>query len=327
MQGPRRILLIQLRRIGDAVLVTPALDALRAAWPEARLHLLTAAPVPQLFEGDARLERVWTRPSRLGLPALAGALRREGFDLVFDFQSAPLTAILAAATGAFTVGFRRRWRPYRRAVDLREHRGSHYAVDHKLDQLRAVGLAPTALHPRLAPRAADLAPWNGLPAGPRVALVPVSPWAHKRWSAEAFARTARLLHERTGAVFVVAGGPGEEPLLQAVSERLTNVPHRAQPFGPLRDLAAFLAGADLYLGNDNGPRHIALALGLPTIARFSRDNPTHWTPPADPRHPVIWDPSHVQGRPVRGDLVILPEDPAAVAQAAAELLRAVEAGR
>lgn len=319
-EPPRKILLIQLRRIGDAVLVTPALDALREAWPQARLQLLTANPVPQLFEDDARLDRLWVRPSRSGLPALAMSLRGERFDVVFDFQSSPLTAILACATGSCTVGFRRRWRPYRRRVDLGQHGGTHYAADHKLDLLRAVGLMPRALMPRLAPRTKDMAPWESLPDGPRVALVPVSPWAHKRWAPEAWAETARLLHERTGAVFVVAGGPGEEELLQDLGRRLGETPHRVRAFGPLRDLAAFLAGADLYLGNDNGPRHIALAQGVPTIARFSRDNPTHWTPPADPRHPVIWDPSHVQGRAVRADLVILPEDPAAVARAAAALL-------
>ncbi len=320
-QAPRKILLIQLRRIGDAVLVTPALDALQEAWPEAELHLLTAPPVEQLFEGDSRLERVWVRPSRLRLPALAMALRGAQFDLAFDFQSAPLTALLALATGAFTVGFRRRWRHYHRAVELQLHQGSQYAADHKLDLLRALGLKPLSLLPRLAHRAKDMTPWSDLPSGPKVALIPVSPWAHKRWSAEAFAETARLLHEQTGAVFVVAGGPGEETALREVADRLTDVPHRVRAFGPLRDLAAFLAGADLYLGNDNGPRHIALAQGVPTIARFSRDNPTHWTPPSDPRHPVIWDASHVRGRAVRGDLIILPEDPIAVARAAADLLR------
>jgi heptosyltransferase-3 len=320
-QAPRKILLIQLRRIGDAVLATPAIDALREAWPEAELHLLTAPPVEQLFEGDSRLERVWVRPSRSRLPALAWGLRAERFDLVFDFQSAPLTALLAACTGAFTVGFRRRWRFYHRAVELRQHQGSHYAADHKLDLLRAVGLTPRSLQPRLAARMKDMTPWSDLPPGPKVALVPVSPWAHKRWSAEAFAETARLLHQDTGAVFVVAGGPGEEALLHEIAGLLQDVPHRVRAFGPLRDLAAFLAGADLYLGNDNGPRHIALAQGVPTIARFSRDNPTHWTPPEDLRHPVIWDASHVQGRAVRGDLIILPENPAVVARAAADLLR------
>jgi heptosyltransferase-3 len=320
-QTPRKILLIQLRRIGDAVLVTPAIEALRDAWPAAELHLLTASPVEQLFEGDSRLARVWVRPSRSRLPALVRDLRAERFDLVFDFQSAPLTAFFAAVTGAFTVGFRRRWRRYHRAVELQLHQGSHYAADHKLDLLRAVGLMPRSLHPRLADRAKDMTPWSDLPPGPKVAMVPVSPWAHKRWSPEAFAETARLLHQETGAVFVVAGGPGEETALREVADRLGDVPHRVHAFGPLRDLAAFLAGADLYLGNDNGPRHIALAQGVPTIARFSRDNPTHWTPPADPRHPVIWDASHVQGRAVRGDLIILPENPIAVARAAAGLLR------
>ena len=319
---PEKVLLIQLRRIGDSVLITPVLDALAEAWPGARLHLLTADPIFDLFVGDARIHVVWTRPSRAKLGGFAASLRRERFDLVLDFQSLPLTAIFGRATGAYTVGFKKRARSifYHRVVDLDAHIGSHFAADHKLDLLRAVGLAPRLTLPRLAKPEPSTVLWEGLPSGPRLVLMPVSPWAHKRWSAEAFAHTARILHEETDAVFVLAGGPGEENLLKDVAEKMGNVPHRVHAFGRLRELIVFLAGADLFVGNDNGPRHIALALGVPTVAWFGGHNPTNWTPPGPGPHCVLWDRARARGRFVRADLDIVPDQPAEAARSAARLL-------
>jgi len=317
--SPRKILVIQLRRIGDSVLVAPVLDALRERWPEARIHLLTEYPVPDLFLGDPRVHVLWARPPRSRLAGLARNLRRERYDLVFDFQSLPVTAFLAWASGGFTVGFRKRFRGYVRGVALGDHRRSDYTADHKLDLLRAVGIDAPLTLPRLF-AVPDAAPWEGLPEGPRVALVPVSPWPHKRWAPEAFAETARLLHAETGAVFVLAGGPGEDTTLEAVAGRLGGVPHRSRTFARVRELTAFLAGADLFLGNDNGPRHIAAALGIPTLGWFNEINPTQWTPPG-PGNPVIWDPARAGGRPYRKDLDIVAERPEAAAKAAARLLR------
>jgi len=319
---PRKILLIQLRRIGDAVLVTPALDALREAWPGARVHLLAEDPVPELFRGDPRLQVVWRRPPRSRLPDLLMSLRRERFDLALDFQSLPLTAGLARATGATAVGFRRRLRTpfYHLAVDLSAHRGSDYAADHKLDLLRAVGLSPRGLTPHLHLPSPDPGPWEGLGEGPKVALVPVSPWAHKRWAPEAFAATARLLHDETGAGFLVAGGPGEGATLEAVTEGLEGVPHRCRELPSLSPFLSLLGGADLYLGNDSGPRHMAIALGVPTVGYFGPHDPSHWTPPGDGHHPVLWDPPPGR-RPSRDDVTVLPPEPEVAARAGAKLLR------
>lgn len=315
---PCKIFIIQLRRIGDCVLVAPVLDVLRGTWPEAKIHLLTEYPVPDLFAGDPRVHVVWARPQRAQLAGLAESIRRERFDLVLDFQSLPITAFLAWASGAYTVGFRKRFRGYARSVSLADHQGSDYTADHKLDLLRAIGIQTPLVLPRLF-ASKDDSSWAGLPKGPRVALVPVSPWAHKRWAPEAFAKTAKLLYDATGAVFVVAGGPGEDATLREVTKGMAGVPQAMKAFGRLRDLAAFLASADLFLGNDNGPRHVAAALGVPTLGYFNEINPTQWTPPG-PGHPVIWDPARAKGRPYRRDLEIVPERPEAAAEAAARLL-------
>jgi ADP-heptose:LPS heptosyltransferase len=324
---PAKVLLIQFRRIGDAVLVTPALDALRAAWPGARIHLLTSVPVPDLFAGDSRIDVVWVRPSRIRLLRLARDLRREAFDAVLDFQSLPLSVFLARRTGGFTVGFDNGGRGvfYHRPVRLAAHAGTDFAADHKLDLLRAVRLHPILSPPRLVAPSGGEEAWTELPPGPRVALVPVSPRPQKRWSVDAFAACARRLHEATKAVFLVAGGPGESPVLRETGAALGSVPHRVLAFERLGPFAAALSRARLFLGNDNGPRHIAAALGVPTVAYFGGQNPSHWTPPATDRHVVIWDPSRARGRPVRPDLTVVPEDPEAAARAAARLLEAAPA--
>jgi len=321
-EAPEKALLIQFRRIGDVVLVTPALDAFRRAWPRTRLHLLTSSPSPVLFAGDDRVDVLWIRPPRRDLPSLARDLRREGFGAVFDFQSLPLTAALARATGATAVGFAKRARRhlYHRTVRVEDHHGSGFAADHKLDLLRAVGLEPELGPTRLPGPAPSPEAWEPLPPGPRVILVPVSRRPHKRWEPAAFAETARVLHRRTGAVFLLAGGPGEGPDLERTAAEMDGVPHRIRVFDRLDALAGALGAAALFLGNDNGPRHIAMALGVPTLAYFGTQNPTHWTPPADPRQVVIWDPARRRGRPVREDLRIVPPDPEAAAGAGAHLL-------
>lgn len=318
--APERVLIIQLRRIGDTVLLTPVLDALREAWPDTRLHLLTEYPASDLFEGDDRLDAIWIRSPKTFLFKLLPDLRKEHYDIVLDFQSLPATSVLARATGATTFGFKDRFRTFHHAVDLRGHTGTHYTADHKLDLVRALGITPKSFIPRLAPPTQTHAVWANYVDSPKVFLSPVSPWAHKRWSSGAWSETVKRVHAATGAVFMIAGGPGEQDVLNDVASRLPSVPHETLCLNRLRDLSSLLAGADLFLGNDNGPRHMALALGLPTVGYFSQVNPIFWTPP-DPRHPVLWDLAHARGRSLPSGRTILPPTPESAALAAIDLLK------
>ncbi len=323
---PERVLLIQLRGVGDVVLVTPILDALRTRWPDTKIHWFTDPRIPPLFSGDPRVDTFWIQTGWLRIAAYAQRLRRERFDLVLDLQSLPVTAVLSRATGGYVVGFSKRGRALFQdcPVDLRRHRGTGYALDHKLDLLRAIGMEVSVGSPRLAPPSHPHPVWNDTPPGARVALVPTSHLDHKRWDPHAFAAVADGLVAR-GATVIPCGGPGEEDQLRAVTRLMASAP--PDPV-VARDLAGFkqlLAGADLFLGNDTGPRHIAVALGLATIGWFDTPNPSNWTPPDAERHPVIWDRDKAAGRFLREDLIVLREDPAEVLKAALELLPALAA--
>ncbi len=320
--APQRVLLIQLRRIGDTVLIAPALDALRDAWPNTRLHLLTEYPASDLFPGDDRVDVLWVRTPKTSVLKLLPSLKRECFDLVLDFQSLPATSLLARSVAPMSLGFRDRFRWHHRTIDLNNHTGTHYTADHKLDLLRALGLSPKSIVPRLPPPATPHEIWNALQTPHKILLSPVSPWAHKRWSSEAFAQTAHGIHAANGAGFVIAGGPGEDAVVNELASHLDAVPNRTLIANRIHDFARICIGADLFVGNDNGPRHIALALGLPTVGYFSEVNPIFWTPP-DPRHPVLWDLARARGRSLPSGRTILPPRPDDAIKAAVQLLERI----
>jgi ADP-heptose:LPS heptosyltransferase len=130
------------------------------------------------------------------------------------------------------------------------------------------------------------------PARPVVAIGPAVAAAARRWPAAAFARLADGLMDRCGAQILFVHGPGEA---EAVAEVRNAMQHPALPAYPptrtLTQLAALLAHCGLFIGLDTGTRHIAIAMGVPTVGIFGKARPGPWTPPGDPRHVVLdYDP-------------------------------------
>jgi ADP-heptose:LPS heptosyltransferase len=150
-------------------------------------------------------------------------------------------------------------------------------------------------------------------------LAPVSRRAEKEWGPAAFAATARGLHVLTGAVFLVAGGPGEAAGVDAVASRLAGVPRNTFLARNLAELGGVMAGARLFVGNDGGPRHLADALGLPTLAYFGTRDPSPWMAPGPGPHRALWEATNGAPRP-RADVALVAAEPDAAAHAAAGLL-------
>ena len=105
-----KILLIQLKQIGDCLMTTPAIRAIKVAYPAAEIHFLTQTPSDQLFTQNLNISKVHCFPktNKLGdvMPALK-AIRAEKYDLTIDFEVLPKTAVLSWLTGAKKrVGFK-----------------------------------------------------------------------------------------------------------------------------------------------------------------------------------------------------------------------------
>jgi ADP-heptose:LPS heptosyltransferase len=291
---PDRILLIQLRRIGDVLMTTPAAAALRKALPRAHLALLVEAPSHELYRHNPDVDEVilWPRPGVAAQLACLWRLRGRRFDVAVDFLGNSRSALIARLCGApRRIGYDKRGRraAYTEALPIPEH--LHYAAAHKLMLAEALGAQSADLHPRiyLGQAERDYASWQLAQLGVEpdellVALSPVSRRPYKVWPAERFARLADALIERYRASVLFVWGPGEAHFVEAVRSRMRLRALPDYPLPRLPELAALLERCHLYVGNDNGPRHLAVAVGTPTMAVFGKPLPENWTLPNDPRH-------------------------------------------
>ena len=299
---PERILLIQLRRIGDVLMTTPALRALRHAYSRARIVYLTEPPSDQLFAHDPRVDEVWVTPrhqpwrDRL---ALFARLRRARFDLVIDFFSNPASALMARASGApRRIGFDFRLRRWAFTDRVPVSAARRYAPLDKGELLVPLGIDLGSPLPELflaeperARARALLATLGVAPDDFLVALMPVSRQPYKVWPLERFARLADALIARHRAKVLFVWGPGEEDVIRRVRAGMARAALPDYPVPDLLGLAALLEQCRLYVGNDAGPRHFAIAVGTPTVGIFGRPFPENWTPPGDRRHrTVAFDP-------------------------------------
>jgi ADP-heptose:LPS heptosyltransferase len=293
-----RILLIQLRRIGDVLMTTPAVAALRAARPAAHLSFLTEAPSDQVYRHNPHVDEVLVWPHKASLAAqlrFAWALRRGRPDVVVDFFGNPRSALVTRFTGApRRIGwdFRGRGRAYSEKLDWRGR--LPYSADHKAALVEPLGAHVSDLTPRVFPGAAEreqaAAILARLGVGPTelfVVICPVSRRSYRTWPAERFGHLCDVLIERYGAKVLIFYGPGEDAVAGAVRAAMT---HPALPDPPDTDLltmAALFERAHLFVGNDGGPHHFAVAVGIPTLTIFGKDFARTWTPPGQSLHRTV----------------------------------------
>jgi len=293
MNTPRRIGIWQTAFLGDAVLTLPLIQAIKARFPEAGLHLFVRAGLEGLFSAQRELASVRAfakRGSQKGLLAAYGLgfeLGREGFDLWISPHTSLRSALVAACVGAKTrIGYSWPWYNRLAFTHLVDRRFDELAEIERLMQLGLpLGIEPVAPKPRLdlpqgALKRAEVI-FSGLPAGPILGIHPGSTWPTKCWPAEYFAQVARLALD-AGAVVLLFAGPDECALAGRIAEAAQpdNQPD-GQPAGlgtarlvnlagqlDLPALAACLARLDACLSNDSGPMHLAWVQGTPLVALF-----------------------------------------------------------
>lgn len=299
--GVRSVLFVRLRSIGDAVLATPALHALRRFLPAARVDLLLEDWVAPLLENSSDVDRVIRveRGSKLSRLSVARELRAARYDVAFNLHGGSTASLLTWATGArHRVGYAayRYARLHNHAAPPsaelwgREH--THSAEQ----QLALLGWAgvPVTDRPRARlvvsadadARVARRLEAAGVGSEKLFALVhPAAAFATKTWDAQNFARVAEALDARGLAVVAVAARH-EAETLRAVVE---NARARVHAFDDLSlpELTALASRARLFVGNDSGVAHIAAAVGAPSVVVFGSSNVRHWGPWTDAPSEVV----------------------------------------
>jgi heptosyltransferase-3 len=298
---PRDILYINVSRIGDTLLVTPAVRAVAARWPQARIHLLAHPKREEVLRNLPFVRSTGTIEKQRA--RFMGWLPGKAFDLAFVCNfDAPLVEY-ALRVAHRVVAFRQpdealNRRLYR-AVEHPALQTTH-AVDIQLMLPAAVGAAPDgkALSYRVtageegwaadflaANNASDHHPLIGL----QVASFPTK--AYRDWPPGHFSELCRRIRATwPRAHFLIFGGDLEKQRTDALASELGSAATLCAGKLSLRETAALMNRVDLYVGVDTGPTHLMGALQRPMVALYHGYSPSRVLAPLD--HPCLYAIDH-----------------------------------
>jgi lipopolysaccharide heptosyltransferase II len=348
----RNVLVVRLDNLGDVLMTTPAIAAIKHCSPHARVTLLASKTggvarqhIPVLDDAIV-YDAPWVKGAEeRAAPAdrrMIGVLARRRFDAAVIFTvctQSPLPAALLCRLAGIPLRLAHcRENPY----DLLTHwvpdtevcaTGMRHEVARQLDLVRSVGFHAADERMQFRYPAADVLGMRRkfVQAGgdllrPYVVVHPGATAASRRYPAERFGIAAQAVVDATGCQVVFTGGGDEAPLIGAAQARMTSPGISLADRLTLGELAALIAGAQVIVCNNSGPVHIAAAVGTPVAVLYALTNPQH-TPWKVPSHVLNHD------VPCRNCLKsVCPQQhhdclervqPEAVAQAALDLIRAL----
>jgi len=293
------ILLIQLKHLGDVLLITPVVRALQNAWPAANLSALVPRGMEAMLSEHPLLREILLMDRRQrGIAAslrFARELRRRHFDLVLEFSGGDRGAVAAWLTGAGTrVSFAHPKRPWWHRclaltlmappLPLRAH-----TVEKNLALVAALGVTPH--HQGLefywsqatAATVQDLMERFTLTPRGFLLMHPPARWLFKCWTAAGYAQVIDVLQAEYHLPVVLTAAPTPQEMdfigeiLALVRTRPINLAGRLD----LKALGALIAQARLFVGVDSAPMHLAAAVGTPSVILFGPSGPYNWRPWGD----------------------------------------------
>jgi heptosyltransferase-2 len=306
LSGIRAILVLQLQQLGDSVVFTPALRALRERFPDARLDMLCGPISFELYRKCRYLDNIYVhrplearRQRTREFFSLMRTLRRVHYDLaVADVtQTAAWYATVAWLAGApQRIGFDVDHRGFLFTTRLQPPAESNF-VDCNLSIARMFGMA----NPSPAVECffdeddrqyAEFLLGNTMGSGPIIGVHPASNWQSKTWFPERWATVADALVSEHGASIIYVGTSKEHQYIDDIIGRMKAPARSVAGETTLSQLAALLSRCDLFVGTDSGPRHIAAGTGISQVTVMSsQDRPARWNFKRDQEVILRTDPS------------------------------------
>lgn len=333
----RRILVVRLRSIGDTVLATPSLIALRRFLPNVQIDILLENWVAPLLDGFRDVDNVLTTGSEtLDRVKTIREIRRPDYDVVFNLHGGTTATMFTAASGArHRIGFAGYQysflhnHAYPPAIEFWGRNTAHSAEQ----QLALLGYAGVPVEDRpkgwlAVTEAAKESMDSKLPArmGEFALMHPAAAFASKQWPAENFSRTAEFLDSEYDLATVAVASKEETEVLERLKVA-SNAPIVTFDDLSLPEITALASRAKVFIGNDSGIAHIAAAVDTPVVVIFGPSNRDHWYPWTDAPNRVVFNQRSGQPCPVgicsphEQATCIHAIDPDEVFTAANELLR------
>jgi heptosyltransferase-2 len=288
-----RIVIWKLSALGDVVLSTPSLRAIRRQFPKAAIALAVGRTAYEVVARCPYLDEVIIYDRRgkdrgwWGQCAFVNRLRRQGFDLSIDLQNSRQTHLMAWWAGiSVRIGYDRKfgWLLNR---SVRLPRVVLAPIAHQQYLLRNAGIGTNGEALELWPSAVEeqavdrlLGPVSPGGSGQLVGLHPGGSgrWKTKRWDLQRWARLCDELARRNIRV-VITGGIEERDLAEALAQQITSKPLMAVGRTSVLELACLIRRCDVFVAQDSAPLHLAAAVGTPIVALYGPTDPARHLPP------------------------------------------------
>lgn len=296
----KRVLVVRLRSIGDTVLSTPALIALRRFLPDAQIDVLLEDWVAPVLEGFEAVNNVLTvsktEKSRL---KTAWQIRRNKYDVAINFHGGTTATFFVRASGAkHRIGYESY--QYKSLYTHRLSSSSDFwqqKITHSAEQqLALLGFVGIPVEDKLKSRLSitkegersiekKLSSFILYPSS--FALIhPVAATETKQWATEKFAQTAEFLAGKGLKIAAVATKKEREVLENL--KKLSRAPIEIFDELTLAEITALASKAKIFVGNDSGIAHIAAAVETPSVVIFGSSNINHWRPWTNAPNEIVY---------------------------------------
>jgi ADP-heptose:LPS heptosyltransferase len=279
----KRVLLINSTALGDLVFSTPAIRGLKERFPHWQLDILVQPGFKVLMEPDPKLNHCWTFPGRsLRLLSLARDLRARRYDLVIILHgNDPEVSLLAwLSNSPFLIGSSKSPLSFSYSYAVPPGEPSEHAIERRLNFVRPLGVEvedkrmAIFLPEERKEEASNILTehFDGPPAM-LMALHPGGSGPYKHWPLRYFVSLGEFLKQTYQSQFLIISSKNERALAQTLAERIGAPALVTGGRYNLLTVAALLSQCRLFVGNDSGPFHLALALKTPSIGLLGGDDP------------------------------------------------------
>jgi ADP-heptose:LPS heptosyltransferase len=293
-----KVLIIQLRAIGDVICSTPLIDDIKKNIPDVQIDFLVEPVSAPVVETHPGLHRVLIYDKKNALAEIR-RVREQKYDAVLDFMNNPRTSYLTFFSGArWKVAFELGLRSLFYNVRVPVPKQLEYVPQRRLRMVRAwmaamgmKNLPAPDINPKVYLTKEDVAfaeEWirsEHLEGKPFVIIVPIHKHPICRWRKAGFQYVARELKKRGFPVYL-AWGPGEEELIEQVRNGNEDL-FGLRPPDNLRKIAAVFQRAKFVLANNSGAMHLAVAVGAPTVTIYGPTRAVDWNNPAPSHIPLM----------------------------------------
>ncbi len=296
----RRLLVIKVRALGDTLLATPALRALRRGFPQARITMVVSPQGREVLIGNPDVDEVLVfDKSQINPLYHAQFLLRllsGKFDLGVALHATPRTAWMLWAAGIpHRVVHNHSGKNTLATIPIHAPKEAKSTIERDLDAVRALGLSEVGtdlefcVEPRYHAFVKKFLDDHKLKARQYFVLVPGAGKVRKRWTAAAAAEFLTLMQKRYHQSWVLLAGPQEQALCAEIV-RGVSFPLPIFSRG-LKEAGALLAHSRGVVTTDSGPKHVAVAMHAKTLTLWTDEPEAEWHPYDRCQHALVHSPT------------------------------------